>query len=86
MSLGAYIGFSIVLLAGPALPLAILLGLPVLIAAASIMGDLFESVIKRSVGVKDAGTWLPGFGGILDRIDSLLFVLPVSYLVLSLAL
>ncbi len=84
--LGAYLGFSVVLLAGPAVPLAVLLGLPVLIASASIMGDLFESVIKRSVGVKDAGTWLPGFGGILDRIDSLLFVLPVSYLVLSLAL
>lgn len=84
--LGAYLGFSVVLLAGPALPLAVMLGLPLLIAAASIMGDLFESVIKRSVGVKDAGTWLPGFGGILDRIDSLLFVLPASYLVLSLAL
>ncbi len=84
--LGAYIGFSIVLLAGPALPAFVLLALPALIAAASIMGDLFESVIKRSVGVKDAGTWLPGFGGILDRIDSLLFVLPASYLVLSLAL
>lgn len=84
--LGAYLGFSVVLLVGPALPLAVILGLPVLIAAASIMGDLFESLIKRTVGIKDAGTWLPGFGGILDRIDSLLFVLPVSYLVLSLVL
>lgn len=84
--IGAYIGFSSVLLAGPTLPFAVMLGLPALIACASIMGDLFESVVKRSVGVKDAGTWLPGFGGILDRIDSLLFVLPVSYLVLSLAL
>lgn len=84
-TLGAYLGFSIVLIAGPALPLAVLLVLPALIAAASIMGDLFESVVKRTVGVKDAGTWLPGFGGILDRIDSLLFVLPVSYMVLWLA-
>lgn len=82
--IGAYLGFSIVLFVGPALPLAVLVGLPFLIAIASIIGDLFESLIKRSYGVKDAGTWLPGFGGILDRVDSLLFVLPVSYIVLSL--
>lgn len=81
---GAYLGFSIILFVGPALPPAVLIGLPLLIAIASIIGDLFESLIKRSYGVKDAGTWLPGFGGILDRVDSLLFVLPVSYIVLSL--
>jgi len=82
--IGAYLGFSIILFVGPALPPAVLIGLPFLIAIASIIGDLFESLIKRSYGVKDAGTWLPGFGGILDRVDSLLFVLPVSYIVLSL--
>lgn len=53
--------------------------LGLIVAISAIFGDLFESKIKRIVGVKDSGAILPGHGGILDRFDSLILVFPVSY-------
>jgi len=55
------------------------LGLGILIGVSVIIGDLVESKIKRSVGVKDSGSWIPAQGGLLDVIDGFLFAIVVSY-------
>jgi phosphatidate cytidylyltransferase len=54
-------------------------GIGLLLAAAGTVGDLVESMLKRSAGVKDSGIIIPGHGGMLDRMDSMLFAAPVLY-------
>ena len=65
---------------GVDVPIALVAG--VLCGIAGVIGDLFESRLKRSVGVKDAGNLIPGHGGLLDRSDSMLFACMTAYFVL----
>ncbi len=51
----------------------------ILVGLAGMMGDLAESLLKRDAAMKDSSRWLPGFGGVLDIVDSLLFAAPVAY-------
>jgi phosphatidate cytidylyltransferase len=67
----------------PTVPVALRAGFGAAIVALGIAGDLFESMLKRSAGVKDSSSLIPGHGGVLDRIDALLFAAPVYYVVLN---
>jgi phosphatidate cytidylyltransferase len=67
----------------PTVPVPLRAALGVTVVALGIAGDLFESMLKRSAGVKDSSALIPGHGGVLDRIDALLFAAPIYYIVLK---
>jgi len=62
------------------------IGMALVVASAGVTGDLIESLVKRACGVKDSGAIMPGHGGVLDRVDSVLFGAPVMVLYMDLLL
>jgi phosphatidate cytidylyltransferase len=82
-ALGSWVTFTLLdWLAGPAhIPTVWWkrLGFGLLVGAAGMFGDLAESFLKRDAGVKDSSRWMPGFGGVLDIVDSILLAAPVAW-------
>jgi len=88
ISVGTLVGFGLMLAVRltptPTFPALVALGVNLLLALLTVLGDLFESWLKRTFHVKDAGDILPGHGGFLDRLDGFLFAIPAYYVVLLL--
>lgn len=78
--------YFVSLAVAPPFPVWQALVVTAVVAIAGQLGDLFASLLKRWVGVKDTGQFLPGHGGVLDRLDSALIALPIGYFVISLFL
>jgi phosphatidate cytidylyltransferase len=78
-----YVRFVLVPYAQLALSPAGIVAFGIVVSIAAQVGDLAESLLKREAGVKDSSHIIPGHGGVLDRFDSMLFVLPVAYLLLG---
>jgi len=68
----------------PGVSPAALVGLGMAVALAGMVGDLFESMLKRAADLKDSGSLIPGHGGVLDRIDALIFAAPIFYFFINL--
>ena len=81
-SIGVWLLMYAIHLPGVSLPIALLGGVGV--GTIGVIGDLFESRLKRSAGVKDSGNFIPGHGGMLDRTDSILFGVMTAYFILRL--
>ena len=71
-------------LPGLSLGLAVTVGVGVLLGLGAVVGDLVVSLLKREAGVKDSGRFFPGHGGVLDRLDALIFTLPLAYVAFAL--
>jgi phosphatidate cytidylyltransferase len=76
---GAAAALAVRALGLPGLPVSHAVGLGLAVSGMGVLGDLAESLLKRWAGVKDSGALFPGHGGVLDRLDSLLFGAPVLY-------
>jgi phosphatidate cytidylyltransferase len=79
LAAGALTGIAAAALFGVPVAWYTAVGVGLVLATVGQVGDLSESLIKRSLGIKDMGHLIPGHGGLLDRIDALLFALPVAY-------
>jgi phosphatidate cytidylyltransferase len=82
---GVLTGVAFAMLLGLDIPIYVGAAIGLLLSALGQAGDLAESLIKRDLGIKDMGNIIPGHGGILDRIDALLFTLPAGYYLMLVA-